>query len=233
MAIWGYDLAWTEFLGILGVVIYISSYFCLQAGIIRGQGYLYPSLITFAATCVLLSLTGHFNLSSSIIQVTYISISVFGMVRFYILTHRIRFNDEEQACLKVLAPKLAKIKARQLLDLGIWTAMTPGSVLTEEGKPLSRLYFLHNGAAEVRVAGTTVATLDSGSLIGEMSRVTGAVGSATVTLTELSQIFSIDVGKLNTFLNRNPAVWYELESSFANQITDKLIRANIALSEKR
>lgn len=146
---WDGGIPWSDFLGIVGVFLYIGSYFGLQAGMIRGQGYLYAILNTVAAGCVLLSLLEHFNLSSAVIQVTYIGISVFGMVRFYILTRLIRFTDEERVFLDVVAPNLVKFQARQLLDLGIWRSEAPDTRLTEEGKALPYLHFLLEGAADV------------------------------------------------------------------------------------
>ncbi len=227
---WEGGIPWSDFLGIVGVFLYIGSYFGLQAGMIKGQGYLYAILNTSAACCVLLSLAEHFNLSSAIIQITYIGISIFGMVRFYLLTRQIRFTDEERIFLGVVAPDLPKFQARQLLDLGSWKTESVDTMLTEEDRALSHLFFLLDGTADVKVAGRTVATLGARSLVGEMSCLSGMPASASVVLSEPSRLFMVDVKVLNTFLARNLAVRHELESRFANQITEKLIRANAALS---
>ena len=227
---WDGGIPWSDFLGIVGVFLYIGSYFGLQAGLVKGQGYLYAALNTSAACCVLLSLSEHFNLSSAIIQITYIGISVFGMVRFYLLTRRIHFTDEERIFLNVVAPNLPKFQARQLLDLGTWRTDLPNALLTEQGKALSHLFFLFDGAADVTVSGRTVAQLGPPSLIGEMSCLTGMPASASVVLTEQSRLFAVEVKTLNDFLARNLAVRHELEGRFANQIGEKLIRANAALS---
>ena len=64
---WIQGLGWSDILGLVGVFLYIGSYFGLQAGFIKGQGYLYAGLNASAATCVLLSLVQSFNLSSAII----------------------------------------------------------------------------------------------------------------------------------------------------------------------
>ena len=229
---WEGGIPWSDFLGIVGVFLYISSYFGLQAGMIKGQGYLYATLNTLAAAFVLLSLLEHFNLSSAVIQVTYIGISVFGMVRFYLLTRLIRFTDEEWVFLDVVAPNLAKFQARQLLDLGTWRTDMPDTFLTEEGKALSFLYFLLDGAADVTFDGRTVARLGPKSLIGEMSCLTGMPASASVVLTQPSRLFSVQVKVLNGFLARNLAVRHELEGCFVGQVSEKLTRANAALSAR-
>lgn len=226
-------VSWADVLGLVGVVVYVGAYFALQLGLVRGQGYLYASLNTAAACCMLLSLTQNFNLSSAVIQVVYIAISVFGMARFYLLTHSIRFTDEERGFLDAVAPNLTKWQARRLLDLGVWQTRPAGTVLAEEGRPVSHFHYLADGAADVAVDAGRVAELGSGSMIGEMSCLNGVPASATVTLTEPSRVFGIDVKALNAYLARNQPVRHELESRFAGHIGQKLMRANAALSARR
>ncbi|MEG3620373.1 cyclic nucleotide-binding domain-containing protein [Magnetovibrio sp. PR-2] len=225
-------IAWGDLMGIVGVILYIGSYFALQAGIIKGQGYLYATLNTAAASCVLLSLVNNFNLSSAIIQVTYIAISVFGIIRFYILTHRIKFNFEELAFIGVASPNLDKLYSRKLLNVGMWKTVPPDTVLTAEGQTPSSLFYIFEGYAEVTVGGKSVAHLEGNSLVGEMSCLTGMPASATVIATKPTRIFELNLGDLEKFLVRNPTVRHELESRFAKQISTKLVRANAALMEQ-
>jgi 2-polyprenyl-3-methyl-5-hydroxy-6-metoxy-1,4-benzoquinol methylase len=67
---------------------------------------------------VLLSLKEAFNLSSAVIQISWIVISLVGITRHYILTHRARFTDEEKAFVEQALPAMEKLKACRLLDLG-------------------------------------------------------------------------------------------------------------------
>ena len=73
-----------------------------------------------AATLVLVSLVKAFNLSSAIIQASWITISAVGITRYYILKHFARFSEEESAFLVKALPDLDSVKARKLLDLGEW-----------------------------------------------------------------------------------------------------------------
>lgn len=224
------DLAWTDALGMVGVAAYIGSYFALQAGFIRGQGYVYASLNAFAAICVLLSLVSAFNLSSAVIQVTYICISIFGMIRFYLLSHRIRFTEEEKMFLAVAAPALPEVQARKLLNQGIWSSMVSGTILTEHGEVPENLHFILEGHATVTVNGKSVASIEDHSLVGEMSCLTGMPASATVILDQQSRVLSIRIDALNAFLERNPDARLELQGRFAAQVSAKLVKANAVLS---
>lgn len=79
--------------GIAGVGFYLDSYAALQFGMLRGDGYAYACLNAIAAAFVLLSLQEAFNLSSAVIQVSWILISLVGITRHYILTHRAKFSE--------------------------------------------------------------------------------------------------------------------------------------------
>lgn len=74
----GYDSV-----GLIGVILYISSYAALQLGLLQGSGYTYTLMNLAAAILVLVSLMESFNLSSAIIQITWITISIFGLSRLW------------------------------------------------------------------------------------------------------------------------------------------------------
>jgi len=224
---WG---PWSHFLGLAGVVVYIAAYFALQAGLIKGQGYSYAGLNTVAAVLVLISLAESFNLPSAIIQVTYIAISVLGMIRFYLLTRQIRFSAEEMGVLDMALLDVPQLECRRFLDLGTWQDQPRGAVLTEEGEPVRSLYFLVRGQASVDVGGKTVVQLEPPSLIGEMSVVMRMPASATVTVTEPARLLCIEAGVLDNFLARNPIVRHALDSHIARHIGANLRRNNAVLS---
>lgn len=228
----GGDLAlhWSDLFGIFGVLLYVGSYFALQAGLIGGRGYLYPALNATAAGSVLLSLVHNFNMSSAMIQVTFIAISIFGMMRFYIVTHRVQFSEEEQIVQHMLMPNLDKSDARRFLKLGTFRDLEEGLMLTEEKSAVPCLYVIVSGLVSVLVNGRQVASLGDGTLVGEMSSLSGAPASATVVTGAPTRVFEIESTVLNAYLAKNQSVRQELQSRFAGQISDKLVAANQALA---
>lgn len=221
---------WSDAFGIFGVVLYVGSYFALQAGFIGGRGYIYPGLNATAAGSVLLSLIHSFNLSSALIQITFIAISVFGMVRIYMITHRVKFSDEQIIVQHMLVPNLEKSDAQQLLNLGAFRDLEVGNVLTQENALVPCLYVIISGMASVSVNDRQIASLGDRSLIGEMSCLSGLPASATVAITTPTRVFEIESDALNKFLAKNQLVRQELQSRFAGQISDKLIAANRTLA---
>ena len=127
-----------DVVGLLGVLIYIGSYFVLQLGWVRGQGYLYPAMNIAAAICVLISLTANFNLASATIQITFILISIVGMTRFYLSRAGLRLSAEERAFIDTKFAGLEPHLVRKLLAAGVWSDLEPGRVLIEEGSPAPR-----------------------------------------------------------------------------------------------
>jgi hypothetical protein len=73
-------------LGALGLIFYLGSYLALQLGLIRGDSWLFPSLILAASLSLILSLmTARFNPYSMMVEVAWATISVIGHIRLYII----------------------------------------------------------------------------------------------------------------------------------------------------
>ena len=69
-----------EAAGLLGVAFYLGSYAALQMRMIGAEGYSYPLFNFMAASLVLISLFESFNMPSLIIQISWITISLYGMI---------------------------------------------------------------------------------------------------------------------------------------------------------
>ena len=132
-------------LGVLSLVLYLGSYLSLQLGLIRGDGWLFPTLNLAASLSLILSLTAQFNLYSMMVEVAWAVISVIGLIRLYIIYKYFHFTDEEQAAAKRLAPGLAKDRFRKLLSRGNWSDVSPGHVLTRESLPVTHLIYVASG----------------------------------------------------------------------------------------
>jgi len=221
-------------LGALGLTLYLGSYLALQLGLIRGDGWLFPSLILGASTSLILSLIGaRFNPYSMMVEASWAVISVIGLIRLYIIHKYFRFSDEEQAAAKRLVPGLAKDRARKLLSLGNWTDVPPGHVLTREGRPVTHLIYIGSGVCRIQIDGTNVATIGSGGLIGEMTYHTGQPATATVIVDAASRILAFERVALEGFLDRNDDIRAALEQSIAGDLRHKLAATTQTLAEDR
>ncbi|MBA2238943.1 MAG: hypothetical protein H0W24_09660 [Lysobacter sp.] len=76
-----FNLLWYDWVGIAGTLMILGAFFLLQAGRISGNGLTYQLLNLFGAGGVLVSLLGQFNISVFVLEIAWMAISVFGIVR--------------------------------------------------------------------------------------------------------------------------------------------------------
>ena len=75
------ELAWYDWVGLLGTVTILLGFFLLQSGRLAGTGLAYQLLNLFGAAGILVSLLGKFNLSVFLLEAAWMAISLYGIVR--------------------------------------------------------------------------------------------------------------------------------------------------------
>ena len=70
-----------QFFGVLGSILYVGGFALVQTGRICGNGSYYSFNQLTAATLVLISLVGAFNLGAFLIQIGFLSFGSLGLVR--------------------------------------------------------------------------------------------------------------------------------------------------------
>jgi hypothetical protein len=75
------EFVWHELVGLAGVVLVLLAYFGLQAGKLRGDGAIFQVANILGAGGIALSLVYNFNLSAMVIELAWIVISIYGLVR--------------------------------------------------------------------------------------------------------------------------------------------------------
>ena len=77
------DLAWYDWVGLLGTVMILGGFALLQAGKLSGTGLVYQLLNLFGAIGILLSLLGKFNLSVFLLEIAWVAVSLYGIARSF------------------------------------------------------------------------------------------------------------------------------------------------------
>ena len=212
--------------GFVGVALYLLAYALLQFGFIRGQGYAYPALNMLAAGLVLLGLAEEFNLPAAIVQVSFVAISVVGLLRHYRAMRRARFTDAERSMMEAIGLDLSAPHARDFLDLGRWVEAEPGTVLTLENRPVHELVVLLEGEAVVTIEDEVTALCEPICMIGEITCLEGRPATASVAVTRRSHLFCVGARQLRRHVARRPEVASALRGCFADQLGIKLRTAN-------
>ena len=212
--------------GIMGVMLYLGSYAVLQLGFISGRGYVYPALNAGAASCVMISLIQDFNLSSLLIQISFIAISVYGISRLFVARNLRGYTVDQEAFMEYALPTIDREFSGELAKMGVWAQAPAGTIVTVEGRKVRDLVYIADGKAEVSLNNIPIATIHERSLLGEVTCMDGDPATATVTLTRPSRIMRINAEKLRAVLRAKPEMRSQLENSIKSDMASKLAHLN-------
>ncbi len=211
-----------ELAGLAGVAFYLGSYGALQTGFLKGSSYVYALLNFAAAALVLVSLLQDFNLSSAIIQLSWIVISTVGLFRIYYVHHAIRFSDLEQKMINQKLPNLPKDVARKFFNSGEWKTVAPGSELMREGEAIENFYYISKGSATVSRFGRVIANCNSNEFIGEITCFSGDPATGTVRLISETKLFQINTEILRQIAPSGSPLRQTIEHAIADDLRLKL-----------
>jgi len=122
----------------------------------------------------------------------------------------------------VFAP-LSLAAFRRLMKAGRWAAVAEGTVLTVQRAPVASLHVLAQGQARVDVDGKAVARVHPGGIVGEMSFLSGAPASATVTVTQAARVFQIDSATLHALLAGDDELQAQFHRALGAELAGKVL----------
>jgi hypothetical protein len=139
-----------------------------------------------------------------------------------------RFERHEQPLRRGPFAGMERVKARTLIDQGLWIDASAGDVLTREGQPVTHLHWIADGTAEQLVDDSPTVSCGPRALIGEANVFSGDPATATVKLTRDSKLWSIEAEALRAFAEAHPDVRQILDHGFTRSLADKLDALNRA-----
>ncbi len=78
------QFAWYDIIGSVGVSVIILTYVSLQIEKIKSDSLIYSLLNAFGASLIIISLIYNFNFSAFIVELFWILISLFGIVKYFV-----------------------------------------------------------------------------------------------------------------------------------------------------
>lgn len=219
-----------DLFGFFGVAGHVLGYGLLQTGYIRGHAYSYALFNAGRAGFTLLALVADFNLYSATIQAFFLTFSVIGMIRVFLIMRRLNFSYEERRFLATKGRGLSRVAARKLLDQGEWRQAAPGQHVTKQGEPVEGLFFVSTGVLDVLVDGTKVAELHSGDFVGELTCLNRLPAPASVVTTSPTRTFFLETERLRSIMAADTEINGHLSASMREDISRKLVRINERVS---
>lgn len=212
--------------GLSGVGLYLIAYALLQLRFISGIGYLYPVLNALAALGVMISLFQEFNLASLLIQISFIAISAYGILRLFYVKNQITFTGNDESLLNNKLPNLSNDIAKQFLSAGEWLDVPDGATLCKEGEQISHLYYVSNGECSVLSKNQIVGRCGAGDFVGEITCFNGEPATGTVKSETDVKLFRITIKDLHRLCAKHPALRFEIENGIADNLRSKIARTN-------
>ena len=118
---------------------------------------------------------------------------------------------------------------RLLAELGGYSDLPGGAVITDEGAPVSRLWFLIDGRAAVEIgsgaARALLATLEPGAVLGEASYLSGRGATASVTTLCACRLIEFSQPKLRRFCEEQPSFGLRFERLLTGILQERFSRA--------
>lgn len=74
-------LHWPTIIGLLGTLLVLLAFFLLQAGKLQGNRPVYQLMNAVGAVAIIVSLLYEFNLAAMLLEIAWLAISIYGLVR--------------------------------------------------------------------------------------------------------------------------------------------------------
>ena len=172
-----------------------------------------------------------FRIGPLIWSVLLLFVNAVLLLQFMRGNAKVRFSADEEPMLEALLAGLPRSRARHFLDQGHWLTGRPGETLSREGEPVTHLFDLAEGEAQVVSGGRPVARVGAGDLVGEVTVLSGESASATITLTQATRMWCAPAQSLRLYLDAHHDVRHAVEQSFATALRHKLRDMNRLVAE--
>jgi hypothetical protein len=152
-----------------------------------------------------------------------LSVNAIVMVRLIADRTQFRLSDDELrlfAAFRSLSPG----EFRSLTGIAAWRTATTQTLLTREGAPVERLFYVLDGAIGIAKSGRSF-PIAAGTFIGEVAFLRGQPASATVTLEEGARYIEWSARRLTDLLTKNPSLKTSLDVLFNADMARKVARA--------
>ncbi len=157
-------------------------------------------------------------------NVVFIIINVIQIMIIFKERSNVTFTEEERELYETLFKDFAPFEFMKLLRIGAWRVARKGQALTIEAQPLDSIILIYNGLVSVEIGGQQVRQMKDGSLIGEISFITGGPATATVVALEPTRYMAWPKDEMRSLLKRNPSMRFSMESVFSKELIKKLAR---------
>jgi len=154
--------------------------------------------------------------------------AVFIVINLYQIFHlvyderRLLYMKELHLLSQGAFASLSREQLAQLVKVGSWRTLEPGTQVTREGEPVKELVLICDGQMVVESQGRTVTRLHGGSLVGELALLSGNQASATVTAERITRAFILEMEKLRKLIRADDLIASAVDRVVGHDLAAKL-----------
>ncbi len=140
-----------------------------------------------------------------------------------------RFNDTGESAAPMPMPLFCELETEAFVETVKhlhYKRVPKGSKLLEEGEKGDTLLIIASGTIDIDKGGVTLATLNPGSVLGEMALITGAPRSATATALEEVEYFELSRKDVQSLAQSKPQIAEELVEYCRKRLIANLLRSS-------
>ena len=152
----------------------------------------------------------------------FIVINLYQIFRLVFDEGRLRYMKELHLLSQGAFASLTREQLAQLVKVGSWRALEPGTQVTREGEPVRELFLICDGQMVVESQGRTVTRLHGGSLVGELALLSGSAASATVTAERITRAFILEMEKLRKLVRADDLIASAVDRVVGHDLAAKL-----------
>lgn len=212
-------MVWLDFVGHLSFVLTALS-FCVK------------DMIHLRVLAILSGLFGifyNYNIEMGPLWLVIFWLSVFSLINLLRIGHliwekrSIHFSDEEKEVFATQFSSMTAVEFMKLTRIAEWQTYSSGTLLTEQGKPLSLLRLIYNGEVRVDKNGLEVARCRDGTLVGEVAFLQNTTATANVEVVRPTKCLAWKSSDLKSLLRRNPSMNVVMQGVLSADLTKKLM----------
>src|SRR5215831_3286926 len=152
----------------------------------------------------------------------FIVINLYQILRLVFDERRLRHIKELHLLSQGAFASLSREQLAQLVKVGSWRTLEPGTEVAREGEPVKELVLICDGQMVVELQGQTVTHLHGGSLVGELALVSGNPASATVTAERITRAFVLEMDKLRKLVRADGLIASAIDRIIGHDLAAKL-----------
>jgi Popeye-like protein len=158
-------------------------------------------------------------------SVFFASINVFQSWRLLIERRPVKLTEEEEQVRQLIFRGLAAGKVLQVLSIGSWATLEPGTRLLEVGIPADAISLIINGRVRVMRRGQVLGEMTAGDIVGSALILSGAPSDVEATAIQLVRVLRWQVDTLERYLGANPETRTVMQRYLARDLATKLERS--------